>query len=106
MVPYKYRFTAENAEGSEVTYLLHKSFSANSATSAVKKAFFCDFLNIGRTERVLVACIGFLLCHPNRLKADFCLLGFFTKTGTLLPVRTLTLVNHCAKPPFNTGADM
>jgi hypothetical protein len=40
MLPQKYRFTAENAEGAEVTYLLHKGFSATSATSAVKKAFF------------------------------------------------------------------
>jgi hypothetical protein len=40
MVPQKYRFTAENAEGAEVTYLLHKGFSATSAISAVEKAFF------------------------------------------------------------------
>jgi hypothetical protein len=37
MLPQKYKFTAENAEGSEVTYLFHKGFSA---TSAVKKPFF------------------------------------------------------------------
>ena len=37
MVSQKYRFTAENAEGAEITYLLHKGFSATSATSAVKK---------------------------------------------------------------------
>jgi hypothetical protein len=40
MVSQKYRFTAEDAEDAEVTYLLHKGFSATSATSAVKKAFF------------------------------------------------------------------
>jgi hypothetical protein len=28
----------------------------------------------------------------------------FTKTGTVLPVLTLTLVNHCVRPPFKTGA--
>jgi hypothetical protein len=39
MVPQKYRFTAENAEGAEATYLLDKGFSAISATSAVKKPF-------------------------------------------------------------------
>jgi hypothetical protein len=39
MVSQKYRFTAENAEGAEITYLLHKGFSAASATSAVKKPF-------------------------------------------------------------------
>jgi hypothetical protein len=44
MLPQKHRFTAENAEGAEATYLLHKGFSATSATSAVKKAFFCDFI--------------------------------------------------------------
>jgi hypothetical protein len=40
MLPQKYRFTAENAEGAEATYLLLKGFSATSAISAVKKAFF------------------------------------------------------------------
>ena len=40
MLPQKYKFTAENAEGAEVTYLLQKGFSATSATSAVEKAFF------------------------------------------------------------------
>ena len=36
MLPQKHEFTAENAEGAEVTYLLQKGFSA---TSAVKKPF-------------------------------------------------------------------
>jgi 3D (Asp-Asp-Asp) domain-containing protein len=44
MVRQKYRFTAENAEHAEATYLLHKGFSATSATSAVKKAFFATVL--------------------------------------------------------------
>jgi len=47
MLPQKYRFTAENAEGAEATYLLHKGFSATSATSAVKKAFFATASIIG-----------------------------------------------------------
>jgi hypothetical protein len=29
----------------------------------------------------------------------------FTKTGTVVPVRTLTLVNHCEELPFNIGAE-
>jgi hypothetical protein len=40
MLPQKFKLTAENAEDAEATYLLHEGFSATSATSAVKKAFF------------------------------------------------------------------
>ena len=51
MVPQKYRFTAENAEGAEATYLLDKGFSAISATSAVEK-LFCDFITFGYNELI------------------------------------------------------
>jgi hypothetical protein len=43
MLPQKYKFTAENAEGAEATYLLHKGFSATSATCG-EKSLFCDFI--------------------------------------------------------------
>jgi hypothetical protein len=56
MLPQKYKFTAE---GAEATYLLQKGFSATSATSAVKKAFFATLSKndgVAKTQRWLREC--------------------------------------------------
>jgi hypothetical protein len=85
MVPQKYRFTAENAEGAEVTYLLDKGFSAISATSAVKKPFLRLYhVSFGKNKKG---------CHPVLESTGWQPIGHLSMGG-LRPIESNLIVIH------------